>query len=166
MNKFVVMGKVVGSHGIKGWLKVQPFTEEIKTLGKFSSWFVSENENKWKEFKVESSSIQGRTVLAKIENINNRNDADVLRGFLIGISKIDLPALEKGKYYWSDLIGLEVINQIGFNFGVIDSIMETGSNDVLVIKDEKETLIPYLDNVVLKIDLEKKNILVDWDENF
>ena len=166
MNEFVVMGKVVGSHGIKGWLKIQPFTEELKTLGKFSSWFVSKNENEWKEFKVESSSIQGRTVLAKIENINNRNDADVLRGFLIGISKIDLPILAKGKYYWSDLIGLEVINQTGFNFGTIESIMETGSNDVLVIKDEKEWLIPYLDNVVLKIDLEKKNILVDWDENF
>jgi 16S rRNA processing protein RimM len=119
MNEFVVMGKVVGSHGIKGWLKIQPFTEELKTLGKFSSWFVSKNENEWKEFKVESSSIQGRTVLAKIENINNRNDADVLRGFLIGISKIDLPILAKGKYYWSDLIGLEVINQTGFNFGTI-----------------------------------------------
>jgi 16S rRNA processing protein RimM len=166
MNEFVVMGKVVGSHGIKGWLKIQPFTEELKTLGKFSSWFVSKNENEWKEFKVESSSIQGRTVLAKIENINNRNDADVLRGFLIGISKIDLPILAKGKYYWSDLIGLEVINQTGFNFGTIESIMETGSNDVFVIKDEKKTLIPYLDNVVLKIDLDKKNILVDWDENF
>ena len=165
MNEFVVMGKVVGSHGIKGWLKIQPFTEELKTLGKFSSWFVSQNENEWKEFKVESSSIQGRTVLAKIENINNRNDADVLRGFLIGISKIDLPILAKGKYYWSDLIGLEVINQTGFNFGTIESIMETGSNDVLVIKNEKETLIPYLDNVIIKIDLEKKNIMVDWDEN-
>jgi len=166
MNKFVVMGKVVGSHGIKGWLKIQPFTEEIKTLGKFSSWFFSKDEGEWNEFKVESSSIQGRTVLSKIEHINDRNDADKLRGFLIAINKIDLPALEKGKYYWSDLIGLEVVNQIGFNFGVIDSIMETGSNDVLVIKDEKETLIPYLDSVVLKVDLEKKNILVDWDENF
>ena len=166
MNEFVVMGKVVGSHGIKGWLKIQPFTEEIKTLGKFPSWFLSKDEGEWIEFKVESSSIQGRTVLSKIEHINDRNGADRLRGYLIGINKIDLPELEKGKYYWSDLIGLEVINQAGFNFGVIDSIMETGSNDVLVIKDEKEWLIPYLDNVVLKIDLEKKNILVDWDENF
>ena len=166
MNKFVVMGKVVGSHGIKGWLKIQPFTEEIKTLGKFSSWFLSKDEVEWIEFRVESSSIQGRTVLSKIEHINDRNGADRLRGCLIGINKIDLPELEKGKYYWSDLIGLEVVNQTGFNFGVIDSIMETGSNDVLVIKDEKEWLIPYLDNVVLKIDLEKKNILVDLDENF
>jgi 16S rRNA processing protein RimM len=166
MNEFVVMGKVVGSHGIKGWLKIQPFTEETKTLGKFPSWFLSKDESEWKEFKVESSSIQGRTVLSKIEHVNDRNDADQLRGFLIGINKIDLPALEKGKYYWSELIGLEVINQNDFNFGVIDSIMETGSNDVLVIKDDKETLIPYLDNVVLKIDLERKNILVDWDENF
>ena len=166
MNEFVVMGKVVGSHGIKGWIKIHPFTEEIKTLGKFSSWFLTKDETEWKEFKVESSSIQGRMVLSKIEHVNDRNEANQLKGFLIGINKINLPALEKGKYYWSDLIGLEVINQIGFNFGVIDSIMETGSNDVLVIKNAKETLIPYLDDVVLKIDLEKKNILVDWDENF
>ena len=166
MNKFVVMGKVVGSHGIKGWLKIQPFTEDIKTLGKFSSWFLSKNEGEWKEFKIESSLIQGRTMLSKIEDVNDRNEADRFKGFLIGINKVDLPVLEKGKYYWSDLISLEVINQVGFNFGVIDSIMETGSNDVLVIKGEKETLIPYLDNVVLKIDLEKKNVLVDWDENF
>ena len=166
MNKFVVMGKVVGSHGIKGWLKIQPFTEDINTLGKFSSWFLSKNESEWKEFKIESSSIKGRTLLSKIENVNDRNEADKFKSFLIGINKIDLPVLEKGKYYWSDLISLEVINEVGFNFGVIDSIMETGSNDVLVIKGEKETLIPYLDNVILKIDLEKKNVLVDWDENF
>ena len=166
MNKFVVMGKVVGSHGIKGWLKIQPFTEDINTLGKFSSWFLSKNESEWKEFKIESSSIKGRTLLSKIENVNDRNEADKFKSFLIGINKIDLPVLEKGKYYWSDLISLEVINEVGFNCGVIDSIMETGSNDVLVIKGEKETLIPYLDNVILKIDLEKKNVLVDWDENF
>jgi 16S rRNA processing protein RimM len=166
MNKFVVMGKVVGSHGIKGWLKIQPFTEDINTLGKFSSWFLSKNESEWKEFKIESSLIKGRTLLSKIENVNDRNEADKFKSFLIGINKIDLPVLEKGKYYWSDLISLEVINEVGFNFGVIDSIMETGSNDVLVIKGEKETLIPYLDNVILKIDLEKKNVLVDWDENF
>ena len=166
MNKFVVMGKIVGPHGIMGWLKIQPFTEDLKTLGKFSSWFLSKDENKWKEFKVESSSIQGRTMLSKIEHVNDRIDADELKGFLIGINKIDLPALEKGKYYWSDLIGLEVINQSGFNFGIIDSIMETGSNDVLVVKDLKETLIPYLSDVILKIDLDKKNVLVDWDENF
>mgnify|MGYP006098823785 FL=1 len=166
MNKFVVMGKIVGSHGIKGWLKIQPFTEELKTLGKFSSWFLSKDEIEWKEFKVESCSVQGRTMLSKIEHIDDRNDADRFKGFLIGINKVNLPILEKGKYYWSDLIGLEVISQSGFNFGVIDSIMETGSNDVLVVKNDKETLIPYLNNVVLKIDLEKKNILVDWDENF
>tara|TARA_B100000768_G_C11241073_1_gene359553 strand:- start:867 stop:1367 length:501 start_codon:yes stop_codon:yes gene_type:complete len=166
MNKFVVMGKIVGSHGIKGWLKIQSFTEELKTLGKFSSWFLSKDEIEWKEFKVESCSVQGRTILSKIEYIADRNDADRLRGFLIGINKVNLPILKKGKYYWSDLIGLEVISQSGFNFGIIDSIMETGSNDVLVVKNDKETLIPYLNNVVLRIDLEKKNILVDWDENF
>ena len=147
-------------------MKIQSFTEELKTLGKFSSWFLSKDEIEWKEFKVESCSVQGRTMLSKIEHVNDRNDADELKGFLIGINKIDLPALEKGKYYWSDLIGLEVINQSGFNFGIIDSIMETGSNDVLVVKDLKETLIPYLSDVILKIDLDKKNVLVDWDENF
>jgi 16S rRNA processing protein RimM len=110
--------------------------------------------------------MQARTLLQNKQNPHDRNEADRLRGYLIGIKKNDLPILEKGKYYWSDLIGLEVFNQEKFNFGVVDSIMETGSNDVLVIKGEKETLIPYLDNVILNIDLVKKSILVDWDENF
>ena len=166
MSEFVVMGKVVGSHGIKGWLKIQPFSEEINALCSHPVWFLSKDEIEWDELKVQESSMQGRTVLAKIENTNDRNEADRLRGYLIGIKKNDLPILEKGKYYWSDLIGLEVFNQEKFNFGVVDSIMETGSNDVVVIKGEKETLIPYLDNVILNIDLVKKSILVDWDENF
>mgnify|MGYP002629144287 FL=1 len=166
MSEFVVMGKVVGSHGIKGWLKIQPFTEETETLSGFPVWFISKDEKTWDEFKVEESTIQGRTVLSKIERINDRNEADRLRGYLIAIRKNDLPVLNKGEYYWSDLIGLEVKNEVGFSFGVVDAIMETGSNDVLVLKGEKDTLIPYLDNVILKIDLDKKAILVDWEENF
>ena len=116
MSEFVVMGKVVGSHGIKGWLKIQPFSEEINALCSHPVWFLSKDEIEWDELKVQESSMQGRTVLAKIENTNDRNEADRLRGYLIGIKKNDLPILEKGKYYWSDLIGLEVFNQEKFNF--------------------------------------------------
>ena len=85
---------------------------------------------------------------------------------MVGILKSELPKLDANTFYWSDLIGLNVENKLGISYGVVDTMMETGSNDVMVIKGKSDILIPYLPDVILNIDLNTKKILVDWDEDF
>ena len=166
MEDVVIMGKIVGPHGIKGWLKVHPFTEEIGTLSEYPQWLVSEDEKHWASYKVEKTIIKDKTLLVKLSGIHDRNGSESVNKNMIGILKEELPKLDSDTYYWSDLIGLDVQNEAGYYFGTIKTMMETGSNDVMVIKGEKEFLIPYLPDVVIKVDLEAKKVLVEWDENY
>ena len=160
------MGKIVGSHGVKGWIKVHPFTEKIDTLSEYTNWFVSSDEKNWDSYKIEKTIINDKTILAKFDEINDRNGSDVLNKSMVGILKSELPKLDANTFYWSDLIGLNVENKLGISYGVVDTMMETGSNDVMVIKGKCDILIPYLPDVILNIDLNTKKILVDWDEDF
>ena len=77
-----------------------------------------------------------------------------------------MPALEKGEYYWNDLMGHKVINQQKEHLGVVQTFLETGANDVLVVKGDKEYLIPFIPHVILNVDMAKKEIEVDWDKDF
>lgn len=160
------MGKVVGSHGVKGWLKIHPFTEKIETLGEYSNWLISSDEKHWDDFKVEKTIVKNNVFLVKLDTINDRNESDVLKKYMVGVRRDKLPKLKANSFYWSDLIGLNVENKEGVKFGVVDTMMETGSNDVLVVKGNDEILIPYLPDVILSVDLKTKRVLVDWDENY
>ena len=160
------MGKIVSSHGIKGWLKIYPFTENVATLNDYSNWLVSKDEKVWLRYKVEKTIIKNKSILVKFTDLNNRNDSDSLNKNIVGIERSDLPELAPNTFYWSDLIGLDVINKKNIYYGVVDNMMETGSNDVIIVKGKKEILIPYLPDVVIKVDLEAKKILVDWDEEY
>ena len=160
------MGKIVSSHGIKGWLKIYPFTENVATLNDYSDWLVSKDEKVWLRYKVEKTIIKNKSILVKFTDLNNRNDSDSLNKNIVGIERSDLPELSPNTFYWSDLIGLDVINKKNIYYGVVDNMMETGSNDVIIVKGKKEILIPYLPDVVIKVDLEAKKILVDWDEEY
>jgi 16S rRNA processing protein RimM len=160
------MGKIVSSHGIKGWLKIYPFTENVATLNDYSDWLVSKDEKVWLRYKVEKTIIKDKSILVKFTDLNNRNESDSLNKNIVGIERSDLPELAPNTFYWSDLIGLDVINKKNIYYGVVDNMMETGSNDVIIVKGKKEILIPYLPDVVIKVDLEAKKILVDWDEEY
>ena len=160
------MGKIVSSHGIKGWLKIYPFTENVATLNDYSDWLVSKDEKVWLRYKVEKTIIKNKSILVKFTDLNNRNDSDSLNKNIVGIERSDLPELAPNTFYWSDLIGLDVINKKNIYYGVVDNMMETGSNDVIIVKGKKEILIPYLPDVVIKVDLQAKKILVDWDEEY
>lgn len=160
------MGKIVSSHGIKGWLKIYPFTENVATLNDYSDWLVSKDEKVWLRYKVEKTIIKNKSILVKFTDLNNRNESDSLNKNIVGIERSDLPELAPNTFYWSDLIGLDVINKKNIYYGVVDNMMETGSNDVIIVKGKKEILIPYLPDVVIKVDLQAKKILVDWDEEY
>jgi 16S rRNA processing protein RimM len=163
----VVMGKVVGAQGIQGWVKVQTFTEYLDSLLDYGTWYVG-NEQEWRPLEVLEANVHGGKVLiAKLQGIADRTAAEKYKGLLIAVPRAELPEKEEGEYYWSDLIGLTVENLEGESFGTVDSLLETGANDVLVVKGESgEKLIPFIDSVIKQVSLKDKTIRVDWQADY
>ncbi len=158
----VVMGKIVAAQGILGWVKVQTFTEYLDSLLDYDTWYVG-NEQAWRPLQVLEADVHGKVLVAKLEGVADRTAAEKYKGLLVAVPRAELPEQEEGEYYWSDLIGLSVENLAGEKFGTVESLLETGANDVLVIKGERgETLIPFIGAVIRQVDLEKKTIRVDW----
>ena len=163
----VVMGKVVGAQGILVWVKVQTFTEYLDGLLDYDTWYVG-NEQAWRPLQVLEANVHGgKVVIAKLQGIADRTAAEKCKGLLVAIPRAELPEQKEGEYYWSDLVGLSVENQEGVNFGTVDSLLETGANDVLVVKGEGgETLMPFIASVIQQVDLKSKKILVDWQTDY
>ena len=164
----IIVGKINGVYGVKGWVKVFSYTDPREAISQYSPWYLKQN-GVWKAVKIVDSKAQAKTVVAKIEGSDDRDAALLFSGTEVSIKPEQLSPLDEDKYYWRDLIGLRVRNQEDFDFGTVKSLMETGSNDVLVIKSDegKETLIPWtMGQAVLQVNIEEGLILVDWDSDF
>ena len=164
-NKILV-GKISNPHGIKGWIKVISFTDPIENILSYKKWTISDNETE-KTYCLEDSRIQGNKIVIKLEGVNNRDDADLLKNLQIEINRSDLPKLEENSYYWEDLVDFNVIDIKGMHVGKVDSLFRTGSNDVLVIINEtkQRLLVPFIMEEVIKyVDLDKELISIDWAE--
>jgi 16S rRNA processing protein RimM len=161
----VVMGRIAAPYGVLGWVNVLPDTEMLDGLFDYPVWWV-QSEGAWREFPVEDAKVHGDHLLAKLQGIADREQAFRLKGKLLAVPREQLPEPEEGEYYWSDLIGLTVKNVQGVELGRVKELFETGANDVIVVEREHERLIPYIDQVVLEVDLAGKRMLVDWDAEF
>ncbi|MGZ8153353.1 MAG: ribosome maturation factor RimM [Methylovulum sp.] len=160
------IGKISGVFGVKGWVKVFSFTDTREDILGYSPWLLKKA-GETRLIKVLGGSLQGKAIIAQLDGVNDRNEAEALVGWDIFIPKEQLPALADGEYYWSDLIGLSVETTHGVPLGKVDGLMETRANDVLIVKGEKERAIPFLQGqTIINIDLEKGNIVVDWDPEF
>ena len=165
-GKKILVGKISNPHGIKGWVKVISFTDPIENILSYKKWTISDNETE-KTYCLEDSRIQGNKIVIKLEGVNNRDDADLLKNLQIEINRSDLPKLEENSYYWEDLVDFNVIDIKGMHVGKVDSLFRTGSNDVLVIINEtkQRLLIPFIMEEVIKyVDLDKELISIDWAE--
>ncbi|MDA8129775.1 MAG: ribosome maturation factor RimM [Betaproteobacteria bacterium] len=159
------MGRVAAPFGVKGWIKVQPYSEDPGTLMDFESWRVGRGEQ-YSNYAVEAVQDHGKTLVAKLAGVDDRDAAYALRGQEISVAKSALPPPEEGEYYWSDLIGLTVVNREGVELGKVDSLMESGANDLLVVKGARAHLIPFVAAFVGKVDLAGARIEVDWGEDY
>lgn len=166
-QQYIVVGEISGVFGIKGWVKVYSFTEPRENILNYSPWILRKGSD-LKTLEVLDGSLQGKAVVASLSGITDRDIAASLGGYEIVIDAGMLPEPEEGEYYWRDLIGLKVETEQGVTLGLVDYLLETGANDVLVVKDgEKERLIPFLQGqFVKKIDLESGLMIVDWDPEF
>jgi len=159
------MGRIAAPFGVKGWVKVQPYSEDPGALMDLESWRVGRGEQQ-KHYSVDAIQDHGKALVAKLEGIDDRDAAYALRGQEISVAKSELPPPEENEFYWSDLIGLTVVNREGIELGRVDSLMESGANDLLVVKGKREHLIPFVAAFVGKVDLAGGTIEVDWGEDY
>lgn len=161
---YITVGKIGSTYGIQGWLKINTYTEFGASILTYQPWFIQTNDDDWKAIQIEDAAVHGKGVVVKFNGIDTPEAARLYTGKLIAITRDTLPVLQPDEYYWSDLKGLTVINQDGMVLGKIIYLIETGSNDVMVVKGEKEHAIPYLPGSVVKnIDLKKQEMIVDWE---
>jgi 16S rRNA processing protein RimM len=165
----VVMGHIIAPYGVYGWIKVNPYTEYIDGLMEYPVWWLTKDNKDWQMAHVVAGRINGSILNAKLKEYSDRTQALKLQGMQIAIPRDQLPNLsENGKdgYYWSDLIGTEVVNLKNEVLGKVVGLLETGANDVLRIqhanKDKEEILIPFVEQFIIKVDLKLSRITVDW----
>lgn len=167
----IVLGKIVSVHGIRGEIKVYSFTDPLDNLLDYRCWIL-QRDGERKEVELVSGRLQGKVLVAKLRGLDDREVARTYAGFEICVPRALLPSLDDGEYYWYQLQGLRVINQDGQLFGRVDHLLETGANDVLVVKpcpgslDDRERLLPYTEQCVQRIDLAGGDMKVIWDAEF
>jgi 16S rRNA processing protein RimM len=172
-NEKLVVGKFGASYGIRGWLKVFSYTDNPESIFDYSPWFINQK-GQWTELKVESWKRHNKGWVVKLEGIEIREDAHLLTNVEIAINPAALPELSEDEFYWRELFGMKVFNTQGYDLGEVVDMLETGSNDVLVVKanlkdafGQKERLIPFLEEqVIINVDRQAQRIEVDWDPGF
>lgn len=163
----VVMGQIVGSFGVYGWVKIYPFTEFQDGLLNYPVWWLGKGDGNWCETRVIKCNIHSKLLVSLLEHCTDRTAAMKMRNMLIAVPRNMLPALpdngEEG-YYWEDLIGLEVVNLQNEELGTVIGIIESASNDILQIQslEENERLIPFIKKFIVNVDLKDCQIIVDW----
>jgi 16S rRNA processing protein RimM len=163
----IVMGRVVAAQGLLGWVRVQAFTQYLDALIEYDTWFLGNDTQPWREYKVAECKPHTKVLVARLEGISDRTAAEQCKGLLIAVPRSRLPPADEDEYYWSDLIGMEVVNLEGELLGVVDHLLDMGANDILCVRNNKgEILIPFLANVVRKVSLEEKKIKVDWQADY
>jgi len=166
MSEMIVVGKIAGVFGVQGWCKVFSHTSPRENILQYSPWYLKRG-GEWQLTKLTQGRKQGKSIVAQLEGIDDRDVAAALNGTEIAIKLSQLPELPKDEYYWSDLIGLEVETVTGVPFGKVTDMMATGANDVLIVKGDQERLIPFLQpDVVTEVDVKAGLIKVDWDPEF
>ncbi|MHB1677301.1 MAG: ribosome maturation factor RimM [Sulfuriferula sp.] len=159
------MGRIAAPYGVKGWVKVQTFSEAIDALADYAQWYVG-RDNDSRIYTVVEAKIHVKVLVAKLLGIDGRDAALALKGCEIAIVRDTLPPAPEGEYYWSDLIGLDVVNLGGAAFGSIAQILEAGAHDVLVVRGDREHLIPFVGQIVREVDLKTRTVRVDWELDY
>ena len=171
--RFVVVGRLGGAYGIKGWIRLTSYTDPPEQILKYQPWqLVRKNTGHRKgpgsPIVVEAVQNQNNGLITKLKGIDDRNEAEQWTGVDIEIDVGLLPDLEEEEVYWHQLEAMQVVNQSGECLGEVDHMMDTGAHDVLVIRpseqsvDDRDRMIPYVKEKILGVDLVSRIVRVDW----
>lgn len=161
-------------HGVKGWVKIHSYTSPEDNLFSYQPWWMQFPDG-WKQVEIDESRSVAKGYIAHIRDIDDRDQARLYCQREIQVSSDLFPPADEGEFYWRQLQGLKVLSRFEgkeYNLGVVDSLLETGANDVLVVKaaadsvDKVERLIPYVDQFILDVQLEQGVLIVEWDPEF
>ncbi len=161
MTKYLEIGQIVNTFGIKGMVKVKPFTDNIERFDELEKVYI-ENKKGKKEYEIEEVKYHKNMVLIKFKGIENPEDANLLRESYLLVDRANEKPLEEGTYYIVDMIGLDVYTDENELLGKLEDIFNTGSNDIYVVKNElgKQILLPAIDDVLKEIDMDNKKVVV------
>ena len=159
----VLLGRIVGIFGLKGWVKVFSYTDPRDSILKYPICLLKQNDT-WQKIRIAEGKKHGKSVIARLDGVDDPDQAGEYIGCDIAVSRDELPKPEVGRYYWNDLEGMKGLHRDGTDFGTVAYLMETGANDVLVVAGERERLIPFIaDRIILDVDLAARVITVDWE---
>ena len=165
-EKLVTLGRISGAYGIKGWVKIQSYTEQRDDIARFKDWILEKRDG-MQRVTVESSRPQGRDVVAKLEGVDDRDAARELAGVAVMVERAALPQCAPGEYYWSDLEGLSVRTVAGEELGTIDHLLAMPAHDMLVLAGPEARLIPFVaGTIVRRVDLDAGVVVVEWDRSY
>jgi len=162
----IIVGEVADAFGVQGWVKVYSHTVPPKNILDYSPWLLAGVDGT-KEYKMLSGRIHGQYIVAHLEGVDDRDKALKLKTNKISVPRESFPPVEAGSFYWVDLVGLRITNLQGIDLGIVDEMMATGANDVIVAKADRERLIPFvMGQFVKEVNLDEGRMLVDWDADF
>lgn len=158
----VELGRVTGAFGIKGWIRLHSYTVPPERILRYRRWRVG-----GREWKVLDGHAQGPSVAAGLEGLEDRNAAEAMRGAVVEVPRSALPKPKRGEFYWSDVLGAEVVSTTGAKLGTLESVGSNGAQDVMVVRGERERLIPFVPGPIVKqVDAAAKRIVVEWEPEY
>ncbi len=165
-NEWLLIGKISAAFGIKGWIKILSHTHPKSRIKLYTPWYVCKS-SIYESLKIRKIQMHSKNLIAQIDGTHNRNEAEKLLGLGIYIKKSQLPKLADNNYYWYELEGMRVYNVLHVELGVVDYLLSVSVHDVLVIKNkEKEYLVPFIKPYLKKVNVQKRIIIIDWEEDF
>jgi 16S rRNA processing protein RimM len=161
----VVMGRVAGAYGVRGTVRVTPLSQDPQALTQHAQWWLrARDDAPWQAHRVSGARTHGAALIATLDGVATREDAERLRGALVGVPRSELPALAAHELYWADLEGLDVVNAEGVALGKVVGLMDNGAHPILRVRDAgaAERLIPWVPAHVTRVDVAARRIDVDW----
>ncbi len=167
-----VLGRIVAPYGVQGWVKVQVFGDDPRAWAAMDAWWLGRDESlpeeAWQPRKLSSCRVQGKGLVARFTDMTDRTGAETLVGCYVGAPREALPQTAEDEYYWTDLIGLEVVNPAGERLGKVAELIRTGAHEVLDVRDDAHVshLIPFVATVIQQVDVAGRRIRVIWERDW
>ncbi len=167
-NDIVVLGRLADPYGIQGWLWLYPFGDDPLSWADMPVWWIAREGEPWRECRLKSLKAHSNGVVVLLDGVADRTTAESMKGVLVGAPREALPKTDKNEFYWTDLIGLDVINAADERLGKVVGLIETGANAVLRVlgDDQVERLLPLVSAVVLAVEKEVGQIRVEWGSDW
>jgi 16S rRNA processing protein RimM len=166
----VVLGRVTAPYGVQGWVRLHAFGDAPGSWREIERWWLGRDETDfsgWRAYPLQDIRLQGKSWVAKLVGVDDRNGAEQLVGQYVGAPRSALPATQQDEYYWGDLVGLNVVNAKQELLGCVTELVESGAHAVMVVMDgDTQRLLPFVGHVVKEVDLAAGKIQVDWERDW